>query len=115
MPRMNWVRRNLFGRRKPRWTPSKQSGKMVCPRCLNGENDDIIRLRDRFYECRVCGHKFDADCQGGKMLTKEEMKAIEAGVDKRLKRSLHLIEHPRQGKKMTGRRKGKRFGNKGAK
>ena len=49
------------------------------------------------------------------MLTKEEMKAIEAGVDKRLKRSLNLIEHPRQGKKKNGKRRGKRFGNKGAK
>ena len=46
------------------------------------------------------------------MLSKEEMREVVEGSDKRLKRSLHLIEHPRQGKKMTGRRKGKRFQNK---
>ena len=115
MTKRGFIKKVLFGRKSSRWTPSKQSGNITCPSCYEGDKDNIIRLRDRFFECRVCGKMFDLDCQGGKMLTKEEMKAIEAGVDKRLKRSLNLIDHPRQGKKMTGRRKGKRFGNKEAK
>ena len=32
-----------------------------CPNCFNNDMEKICKLRNDFYQCEVCNHKFDKD------------------------------------------------------
>ena len=35
--------------------------RVKCPQCSNSDMEKICKLRNDFYECEVCGYKFDKD------------------------------------------------------